>query len=193
MLTTPFLFLTVLGHPDRWHSFRCYWMSTVPVHTSAPVATPTSFSPGVNLPKSLLGITIKANILVGCTRSGIAIEISSIDTTLVRSQFESSPVITILRTVGISPALSFRKAGAGSTDTTKHPSSGIVVVVLGTTVVVVGTAVVVVVDSSVVVVVLVVVIRAKPKFTEARPVTSKVYGLLSVVKKYPAGSVTDSV
>ncbi len=161
-------------------------MSTVPVHTSAPVATPTSFSPGVNLPKSLLGITIKANILVGCTRSGIAIEISSIDTTLVRSQFESSPVITILRTVGISPALSFRKAGAGSTDTIKHPSSGIVVVVL-------GTAVVVVVDSSVVVVVLVVVIRAKPKFTEARPVTSKVYGLLSVVKKYPAGSVTDSV
>jgi len=150
MLNKP---LFVLCHPDRWHSFMCYGMSTVPVHKSAPVATPTSFTPGVK-PVSVDGITIKAMILVGCTRSGITIGMSLIETVVVRPQFEPSPVITILLTFGSSPALSFRKAGAGSTDTTEHSSSSIVVVVVGTVVVVVGcTEVVVVVGCTDVVVV----------------------------------------
>jgi hypothetical protein len=133
-------------------------MSTVPEQKSEPVTTPTSFSPGVNLPKSVLGITIKAKILVGCTRNGITIGISSIDTAVLRSQLEPSPVIMILRNFGSSPALSFRKAGAGSTDSTEHPVGGTVVVVdAGTVVVDAGTVVVdagtVVVDAATVVVV----------------------------------------
>ena len=112
----------------------------MPVHKSAPVATPTSFTLGVK-PVSVVGITIKAMILVGCTRSGITILTSSIDTAVVRSQFEILPVITILRTCGSSPVLSGMMVDITDTE---HSSSGIVVVV------VVGCIVVVVVVAEVV-------------------------------------------
>ena len=120
-------------------SFMCYGMSTVPVHNSAPVATPTSFSPDVKS-VNVEGITIKAMILVGCIRSRITNLISSIDTAVERSQLEFSPVITILRTCGSSPALSGRVVD--SIFTIEHSSAGIVVVV------VVGCIVVVVVGSA---------------------------------------------
>ena len=81
VLTNPFLLLTVLCHPDGWHSFRCYSISTVPTQNSLPVTTPTSFSPGSNLPKILGGITIKAYSTPGlCVRNLITIGISSMDT-----------------------------------------------------------------------------------------------------------------
>ncbi len=70
---------------------------------------------------------------------------SSIETAEVRSQFEFSPVITILRTCGKS-ALS--GSMVDTTSTTKHSSPGIVVVVVG--IVVVGVVVVVVGDENMV-------------------------------------------
>ena len=112
----------------------------MPVHKSAPVATPTSFTPGVKS-VSVEGITIKAMILVDCIRSGITILTSSIDTAVERSQSEFSPVITILRTCGSSPALNGRMVDITDTE---HSSAGIVVVV------VVGCIVVVVVVTEVV-------------------------------------------